>query len=97
MQLIDFRILYAPIGVQWLSVAMQKPGRLRNLLAFKGATRRSVAITAILGTLLNLFNQENLIPKTWFGLFQFILTYLLLYCASVYGAASYYAAKKNPK
>jgi hypothetical protein len=52
--------------------------------------RRSFAVAALVGTLLNLINQGDALvagaPLDWL---KIVLTYLVPYCVATYGAVSY--------
>lgn len=55
-----------------------------------GVPRRSLIVAAVIGTLLNLINQGDVLlvmgPVNWL---KIGLTYVVPYCVSTYGAVSY--------
>jgi hypothetical protein len=55
-----------------------------------GVPRRSLIVTAIVGTLLNLINQgDRLVTGHSFNLAKLALTYIVPYFVSTYGAVSF--------
>ena len=51
--------------------------------------KRSLIIAAIVGTILNLINQGDVInDMAQFDLWKCLLTYIVPYCVSTYGAVS---------
>ena len=55
-----------------------------------GVPRRSLIVTAIVGTLLNLINQgDRLVTGHSFNLAKVALTYIVPYFVSTYGAVSF--------
>jgi hypothetical protein len=62
-----------------------------------GVPRRSLVVALIVGTILNLINQgDALLTGLPVNLAKLLLTYLVPYCVSTYGAVSYrlYAARR---
>lgn len=64
--------------------------RALRLATTEGVPRRSLIIAAVVGTVLNLINQGDVLmgagPVNWLKLG---LTYIVPYCVSTYGAVSY--------
>lgn len=55
-----------------------------------GVSKRSLAVSLIVGTLLNLINQGDvLFGTTDLNFLKLALTYVVPYCVSTYGAVSY--------
>ena len=51
--------------------------------------KRSLVVALVVGTLLNLINQGDVMTgNAHFNLFKCILTYVVPYCVSTYGAVS---------
>jgi hypothetical protein len=63
-----------------------------------GTPRRSLAVALIVGTLLNLINQGDVIlrdrPVDWL---KIALTYLVPYCVSTYGAVAYRLSRERDR
>jgi hypothetical protein len=59
-----------------------------------GVPRRSLIVAIVVGTILNLINQGDAVwgaaPLNWT---KIVLTYVVPYCVSTYGAVSYRLAK----
>lgn len=61
-----------------------------------GVPRRSVTIAAVVGTLLNLINQgDALFGAASVNWLKALLTYIVPYCVSTYGAVSYRMAAED--
>ncbi|MGE3280076.1 MAG: nitrate/nitrite transporter NrtS [Alphaproteobacteria bacterium] len=74
-------------------------GRLWRYAISDGVPRRSLAVALIVGTILNLINQgDALIIGEALNFPKLLLTYLVPYCVSTYGAVSYrlHAARAAP-
>jgi hypothetical protein len=55
-----------------------------------GVPRRSLIVALVVGTILNLINQgDALVAGTEINTTKLLLTYLVPYCVSTYGAVSY--------
>jgi hypothetical protein len=55
-----------------------------------GVPRRSFAVAALVGTLLNLINQgDALLAGAHLDWLKIVLTYMVPYCVATYGAVSY--------
>lgn len=55
-----------------------------------GVPRRSLAVAAVVGTILNLINHgDALIGRAPLSLTKIALTYLVPYCVATYGAVAY--------
>jgi len=55
-----------------------------------GVPRRSFAVAAVVGTILNLINQgDALVNGAHLNLTKVILTFAVPYCVATYGAVSY--------
>jgi hypothetical protein len=71
--------------------------RIIRLCFSGGIPRRSLIVAIIVGTILNLINQSDglfgRIPIDWTRL---ILTYMVPYCVSTYGAVSALVARGGP-
>lgn len=63
-------------------------------LAFeRGIARRSAIVAIVVGTILNLINQGDvLLLGTHVSLWKVVLTYAVPYCVATYGAVSYRAS-----
>ncbi|HVC52593.1 MAG TPA: nitrate/nitrite transporter NrtS [Stellaceae bacterium] len=63
-----------------------------------GIPRRSLGVALIVGTILNLINQgDALVTGRSLDFAKLLLTYLVPYCVSTYGAVSYRLhAEKRP-
>jgi hypothetical protein len=65
-------------------------GRLWRYATSDGVPRRSVLVALIVGTILNLINQgDALVSGAALDMTKLLLTYLVPYCVSTYGAVSY--------
>lgn len=61
-----------------------------------GVPRRSLAVALIVGTILNLINQGDvLFGGASFNLTKILLTYAVPYCVATYGAVSYQLARRR--
>ena len=69
---------------------MVRVGRVCRCAVSDGVPRRSLVVALIVGTILNLINQGD---AMWAGMpidiGKLLLTYLVPYCVSTYGAVSY--------
>jgi len=55
-----------------------------------GVPKRSLIVALVVGTILNLINQgDALVAGTAVNMTKLLLTYLVPYCVSTYGAVSY--------
>ena len=69
----------------------QTPALLRivHLCLSNGVPRRSLIVAVIVGTILNLINQsDGLLGRAPIDWTRLILTYMVPYCVSTYGAVS---------
>ena len=65
-------------------------GYLYHCAISDGVPRRSFTVAIIVGTILNLINQgDALFTGAPLDLVKLMLTYLVPYCVSTYGAVSY--------
>jgi hypothetical protein len=65
-------------------------GRLWRYAVSDGVPRRSLIVALIVGTILNLINQgDALVAGAALNSTKLLLTYLVPYCVSTYGAVSY--------
>ena len=61
-----------------------------------GVPRRSLAVAAIVGTILNLINQgDALLAAQSLNIPKLLLTYLVPYCVATYGAVSFQLARQR--
>jgi hypothetical protein len=66
------------------------PSRIWRYTLSDGVPRRSCIVALIVGTILNLINQgDALFSGAAIDLTKLLLTYLVPYCVSTYGAVSY--------
>lgn len=75
-------------------------GQLWRYAISDGVPRRSLTIALVVGTILNLINQgDALITGEAISVPKLLLTYLVPYCVSTYGAVSYrlHAARAAPR
>lgn len=64
--------------------------RIWHFAVSEGVPRRSLAVALIVGTILNLINQGDVLLGTAkLNLLKLVLTYAVPYCVSTYGAVSY--------
>jgi hypothetical protein len=64
--------------------------RICKLCVTDGVPRRSFAVAALVGTLLNLINQgDALLVGESLDWLKIVLTFLVPYCVATYGAVSY--------
>jgi hypothetical protein len=75
-------------------------GRIGEICRYSfanGVPRRSFIVALIVGTILNLINQgDALAAGTSPDWIKLLLTYLVPYCVSTYGAVSYRLASTQP-
>ena len=65
-------------------------GRLWRYAISDGVPKRSLVIALIVGTILNLINQGDvLVAGAALDMVKLLLTYVVPYCVSTYGAVSY--------
>jgi hypothetical protein len=65
-------------------------GRLWCYATSDGVPRRSLLVALVVGTILNLINQgDALVSSAALDATKLLLTYLVPYCVSTYGAVSY--------
>lgn len=65
-------------------------GRIWRYAVSDGVPRRSFVVAAIVGTILNLINQgDAMLAGMPLDVVKLLLTYLVPYCVSTYGAVSY--------
>jgi hypothetical protein len=65
-------------------------GRLWRYAISEGVPKRSLIVALVIGTILNLINQGNaLIGGAALDVTKLLLTYVVPYCVSTYGAVSY--------
>jgi hypothetical protein len=75
---------------------MDKVGQICRCACTQGVPKRSLVVALIVGTILNLINQgDALVTGMPLDVMKLLLTYLVPYCVSTYGAVSYrlYAAR----
>jgi hypothetical protein len=66
------------------------PSRIWRYAVSDGVPRRSCIVALIVGTILNLINQGDAVfTGAAIDLTKLLLTYLVPYCVSTYGAVSY--------
>jgi hypothetical protein len=69
---------------------LDRPSRIWRYAVSDGVPRRSCVVALIVGTLLNLINQgDAVLTGAPVDLTKLLLTYLVPYCVSTYGAVSY--------
>jgi len=73
-------------------------GRIWGYSISDGVPRRSLLVALLVGTILNLINQgDALLAGLPLDIAKLLLTYLVPYCVSTYGAVSYrLAAARRP-
>jgi hypothetical protein len=72
------------------SRSMEKLGRICRCACTEGVPKRSLIVALIVGTILNLINQgDALVTGMPLDPAKLVLTYLVPYCVSTYGAVSY--------
>src|SRR5215212_5547395 len=65
-------------------------GRLWRYAISDGVPKRSLIVALVVGTILNLINQgDALVSGAALDTTKLLLTYLVPYCVSTYGAVSY--------
>jgi len=65
-------------------------GRIWRYAVSDGVPRRSCSVALIVGTILNLINQgDAMLAGMPLDIAKLLLTYLVPYCVSTYGAVSY--------
>jgi hypothetical protein len=75
-------------------------GRIWRYAVSDGVPRRSFIVALMVGTILNLINQgDALVTGMPLDIAKLLLTYLVPYCVSTYGAVSYrrHAARLAPR
>jgi len=78
---------------------MDALGRICHCCVSEGVPQRSFIVALIVGTILNLINQgDAMLADMPLDLAKLLLTYLVPYCVSTYGAVSYrlHAARPRP-
>ena len=69
---------------------MERVGRICYCAVSGGVPRRSLVVALIVGTVLNLINQgDAMLSGVPIDLTKLLLTYVVPYCVSTYGAVSY--------
>jgi len=69
---------------------MHKVGHICRCAWSDGVPRRSFVVALVVGTILNLINQgDALVTGMSIDVVKLLLTYLVPYCVSTYGAVSY--------
>lgn len=74
-------------------------GRVCRCAFSEGVPKRSFVVALLVGTILNLINQgDAMLAGMPLDLAKLLLTYLVPYCVSTYGAVSYrlHAARPAP-
>jgi hypothetical protein len=72
------------------SSSMDRVGRICRCACTEGVPKRSLIVALIVGTILNLINQgDALVAGMPLDVVKLLLTYLVPYCVSTYGAVSY--------
>lgn len=73
-----------------MSKLIERGGRICQCAVARGVPRRSFIVALIVGTILNLINQgDALWTGTPIDVAKLLLTYLVPYFVSIYGAVSY--------
>jgi hypothetical protein len=76
---------------------MDTLGRICRCCVSEGVPRRSFVVAAIVGTILNLINQgDAMLAGMPLDLTKLLLTFLVPYCVSTYGAVSYRLHAERP-
>lgn len=71
-------------------------GRFWRYALADGVPRRSLRIALVVGTILNLINQgDALFGPGHVNAWKLMLTYIVPYCVSTYGAVSYRIARED--
>lgn len=71
-------------------------GRVWRYAISNGVPRRSLFVALLVGTILNLINQgDALLAGLPLDIAKLLLTYLVPYCVSTYGAVSYRLAEER--
>ena len=69
---------------------LERVGRICHCAISGGVPRRSLVVALIVGTVLNLINQgDAMLSGMPIDLAKLLLTYLVPFCVSTYGAVSY--------
>ena len=69
---------------------LERVGRICHCAVSGGVPRRSLVVALIVGTVLNLINQgDAMLSGVPIDLTKLLLTYVVPYCVSTYGAVSY--------
>lgn len=63
--------------------------RLCELCFSNGVPKRSALVALLIGTLLNLINQGDVLLAGHANVLKLLLTYAVPYCVATYGAVSY--------
>ena len=72
------------------STPMASVGHVCRCAVSDGVPRRSLVVALLVGTILNLINQgDAMVTGMPLDLVKLLLTYLVPYCVSTYGAVSY--------
>jgi hypothetical protein len=72
------------------STSMDRMGRICRCAVSDGVPKRSLIVALIVGTILNLINQgDAMVAGMPLDVAKLLLTYLVPYCVSTYGAVSY--------
>jgi hypothetical protein len=70
--------------------SLERVGRICHCAISGGVPRRSLVVALIVGTVLNLINQgDAMLSGMPIDLAKLLLTYLVPFCVSTYGAVSY--------
>jgi hypothetical protein len=73
-----------------VSPSMDRIGRICHCAVSDGVPRRSCIVALIVGSVLNLINQgDAIVTGKPLDVVKLLLTYLVPYCVSTYGAVSY--------
>jgi hypothetical protein len=76
------------------------PSKIWRYVVSDGVPKRSFIVAVIVGTILNLINQgDAVLTGKPIDITKLLLTYLVPYCVSTYGAVSYrlHAARPGPR
>lgn len=70
---------------------MTNLGKIYTYCVLDGVPRRSLGVAVVVGTLLNLINQGDVLLTGWshLDLTKILLTYAVPYCVASYGAVSF--------
>jgi hypothetical protein len=82
-------VIFKP-RLEYESISMARVGHICRCAFSDGVPRRSLIVALIVGTILNLINQgDALVSGMPLDVSKLLLTYLVPYCVSTYGAVSY--------